>query len=198
MAEKYGFFAGTLWDHPSNAALRARRKYMNVLAPGDVLAIPDLETKTVECSTGHVHTFRRRGIPALLRLRFLRDDKPRANVPYRLVVGGAEQRGLTDAEGVLEAFVAPGAREGALILDDDEDEVVALRFGELDPIDSVTGIQARLQNLGFPCDTTGELDAPTRAALSLFQSTFDLERTGEPDDATQAKLFALHDDHAPA
>jgi hypothetical protein len=199
VAELYGFFAGTLWDHPSNAALKEKRRYMNVLHPGDVVSIPDKHEKNVACGTGSVHTFKRRGIPALLRLRLLEEEVPRANVPYRLIIGGREQRGVTDADGVLEEFVSPGAREGALFVGDDDD-LIALKFGDLDPIEEVSGLQARLGNLGFSCGEppSGEMDDATRDALAAFQRRFGLEETGEPDEATRGKLFALHDDHADA
>ena len=198
VAEVYGFFAGTLWDHPSNAELRERRKFMNVLAPGDVVNIPDKVEKTVAGATGARHVFRRRGVPALLRLRLLAEDQPRAHLPYRLVVGGHEQRGVTDADGVFEQFVSPRAREGVLLLGEAGDEVVQLKLGELDPVTEISGIQARLNNLGFACGApSGQLDEPTRAALRDLQRRFDLPLSGEADDATCARLFELHDDQAP-
>ena len=198
IAEVHGFFAETLWDHPANAALRELRQYRNVLAPGDVVTIPDKVEKSLPVTTGRSHVFRRRGVPALLRLRLLDEEQPRAGLVYRLVVGGREQRGVTDDDGVLEKYVPTSAREGVLLLGDDDDEVIQLKLGELDPVSEISGIQARLNNLGFACgELSGELDDATREALRDLQRRFDLAVTGEPDPATRARLFALHDDQAP-
>ena len=65
-------------------------------------------------------------------------------------------------------------------------------MGRLDPIQEMTGAQQRLDNLGFHAEATGRLDAQTQAALSSFQSTHDLEASGEPDQNTLDKLAQVH------
>ncbi len=47
LSAEYGFLANTIWDDPANAALKTRRKDMNVLFPGDTLVIPDKRFKDV-------------------------------------------------------------------------------------------------------------------------------------------------------
>jgi hypothetical protein len=45
LANTFGFDADTVWQDPSNAQLRAIRPNPNLLAPGDVLSIPDPPTQ---------------------------------------------------------------------------------------------------------------------------------------------------------
>lgn len=56
-------------------------------------------------------------------------------------------------------------------------------------------IQDKLANAGdLEGEPSGELDGPTRAALTRFQRAHDLPATGLPDDATVSKLGLKPDD----
>ena len=78
--------------------------------------------------------------------------------------------------------------------DPEEEFFWSLALGALDPMETVTGVQARLNNLGFCCGKVDNVVGPrTRAALRAFQSSENLEVTGEVDDATRSKLLAAHD-----
>jgi N-acetylmuramoyl-L-alanine amidase len=193
LADIHGFFPDTLWNHPANAALKSKRKDMNELLPGDVVVIPDKKEKSQTVATGASHKFRRKGIPALYRLQVFDVEDPRANQEYTLNVDGRELRGSTDEDGVLEQYVPATAREGELIIGPDRLRVL-IDFGYLDPITAITGVQKRLNNLGFFCgEPSGTLDAATQDALADFQFRFDLDETGEPDQATLQKLEEVHD-----
>lgn len=72
IALRYGFFPDTLWNHGENAELKRKRKYGNVLEPGDEVFIPDLTVKYEDKATEAKHRFKRRGVPAVLRLVFKR------------------------------------------------------------------------------------------------------------------------------
>jgi peptidoglycan hydrolase-like protein with peptidoglycan-binding domain len=63
----------------------------------------------------------------------------------------------------------------------------------LNPIDTVSGIKQRLNNLGYHCgdESEEETDAVLEAVLQ-FQKDNGLKETGEFDDATRAKLESLH------
>ncbi len=193
LSEANGLFAPTIWDHPDNAALKQKRKDMNVLLPGDVLVIPDKRLKEVTKPPEKRHRFKRKGIPAVFRLQMFTVDKPRANQKYRLEVDGAICRGQTDGNGILEEFVPPAASQGRLIMEADGAEFL-LAFGHMDPIDSIAGVQKRLGNLGlYGGDFHGELDEMTRAALRDFQARYQLPITGDADSATQNKLGEVQD-----
>lgn len=195
IALRYGFFADAIWNHAANAPLRTRRVNMNVLAPGDVVVIPDKTLGLQTRPTGQRHRFRRRGVPAKFRFRLVHGDTPRAGVPFRLIVDGRTHEGATDSDGVGEIPVAPDARRARLYIDDPEspqEHDVAL--GQLRPADSIDGAQARLRNLGYEdVRVTGELDDATRSALRAFQAAQGLGVTGQLDAATSERLRTQHD-----
>jgi hypothetical protein len=85
IAKRYGFFADTLWNHPDNRALHDLRKDPNILLPGDVVNIPQLRQKDYPGGTEQRHRFRRKGVPARLRVKFLRPVTPKPQE-----AGGAE------------------------------------------------------------------------------------------------------------
>jgi hypothetical protein len=195
IAYRHGHFWQTILNHPDNLRLRNARKNHNVLLPGDRLTIPPISPKEQTIATEKRHTFRRKGIPEVFRLRLLdEDDEPRANLPYVLVIDGAIFEGSTGDEGELKHSIPPDAREGRLILGKgDETEEIELRLGELNPADSISGVQARLTNLGFDCGPVdGILGPKTRKALARFQKRAELEPAGEPDATTLAKLKEAH------
>lgn len=194
LAERHGLAPDTIWGARANEGLRARRARMDVLFPGDEVAIPDRRPKQVACSTDARHRFRRRGVPMLFELQLL-DERgaPRAHRDYLLEVDGVRHTGRTDAEGVLRNYIHNGARRGRLTIEGELEREVL--FGHLDPIETVSGVQKRLTNMGFPCaDDGGELRAATIVALRTFQRLCGLEPTGAIDDATREEIRACHDD----
>ena len=102
--------------------------------------------------------------------------------------------GTTDGDGLLTEQVPPDAGKGRIILGTgDEQEIMELRIGHLDPITEITGIQGRLNGLGYNCgDADGVLGNMTRSALTQFQIDNDLEATGNPDDKTLELLGKKH------
>lgn len=72
IAFKHGLFPDTIWNHPDNAELKNKRKEMNFLAPGDKVIIPEKEVKEESISTNQKHTFKKKGVPARLRLKILK------------------------------------------------------------------------------------------------------------------------------
>ncbi|MFT3766498.1 MAG: peptidoglycan-binding protein [Minicystis sp.] len=192
IALRYGFAPDTLWQHPGNTALRAKRADPNILLEGDEIFVPDLRLGEVEAVTARRHRFRRVGVPEVFRARFLDwQGRPRAGLAYRFAVDGAPPReGTLDADGWLKEWIPPdGARAEITLLDRGREERHEALLGHLDPVTEITGVQARLNNLGYRCGPeSGELDARTRAALASFQQEHGLEATGEIDDATRGKL----------
>lgn len=189
---RYGFFPKTLWDLPDNAALKKLRKDPDVLFPGDVVHVPDKQVKEVDGAINQTHRFRRKGVPAPFRVRLLkRDGTPYANEPYELRVDETTRQGKTDADGYVAEVVSPDARQGRLTLTSAK-RVYWFGMGELNPIETVSGLQARLNNLGFTCPRDGKFDAGTREAVKRFQKTYGLPIRGEVDAATRQKLFEVH------
>jgi hypothetical protein len=191
LAKKNGFFWRTIWEHGENAELKAQRKDPNVLFADDEIFIPERELKDVSKPTEQKHKFKRKGEPCKLKVQLMKAGKPRKNEKYVLNLDGTPINGTTDGEGKLEHFVPGESRSAQLILRDGQ-EVIPLRLGDLDPIDQGTGVQQRLNNLGFECGSEdGEIGDETKEAIKKFQAAYELNVTGEPDGATKSKLKDL-------
>ncbi len=196
IAYERGLFWETVWNHPDNAELKERRAGPNILLAGDVVFVPDKELKQESVNSGQSHRFRRKGVPERLGFRLLDEENaPRANVPYVLEIDENRFEGTTDEEGFVEVPIVPNARSGRLIVGESGGEEYQILLSHLDPIDEISGIQARLNNLGYNRvvgDTDGELGPETTAALRAFQREHNLPVTGELDDATRSELEAAH------
>jgi N-acetylmuramoyl-L-alanine amidase len=205
IAVAYGFADWrTIYYHPDNAEFRKRRTNPDVIFPGDKIFIPDIETKSYSRSTDKVHKFKIKRPKILLGL-VLKDaaGQPIANEQYLLVVGTDVHEGLTDGNGSLQEEVPANEEKGRIIL-----KRLGLRYelriGHLDPVHDddrdkaiVSGVQARLNNLGYPCgEVDGEIGPKTRAALRRFQVALmgkdPDEATGECDRETRDALAKEH------
>jgi len=195
IADRYGFFWQTLWEHPDNASLHEGGRHPNMLRPGDVVFIPEKRVTKHVRPTGARHRFQKRGVPARLRVELMRGGEPRANEAFTLEIDGVfALQGVTGPNGAVEAPISPTARHAQIVVGEGVNETVyEIVLGSLDPMESLFGVQARLMNLGFDCSMSGSLDESTRGALRAFQSVHRLPVTGEADDATQDKLRSLHD-----
>lgn len=193
IADTYGFFPRTIWDHADNAEL-AKKREPGVLLDGDIVIVPDKRDGEAECETAKRHRFRRRGVPALLRVEVRDDDIPRKNEPFVIDIDGNKIEGTTDENGLVAVPLPPRARRAVLTVGKGADATeYELALGHLDPIDTITGVQARLDNLGFSCDVTGTMDDGTVNAIRLFQEHFKHPSvSGELDDLTRQKLLELH------
>jgi len=191
IAAKYGLFWEKIWNHPKNAQLREKRKDPYILYPGDVIFIPQKEDKEVAAATGQKHRFRRKGIPEKLELILCLEGEPRRNEDYELQIDGKLIRGKTDGQGKVSISIPPGARQGKLILIKTGEEF-NLDLGHLDPITEITGVQARLANLGFDVEVSGKWDERSKEALRQFQKSNNLNPTGEIDETTRNKLKEVH------
>lgn len=199
IAEKYGFFWQSLWDLPENSKLKNKREDPNVLLPGeDEVFIPEKRIKEVSKPTNEVHKFRCKTTPAKLRVQFMEDGQPRANVVYVLKVDGkvvSKPGAKTTSSGIIECSISPLAEQGVLTLGEGDEKVeYTLRLGYLNPETELTGVKQRLRNLGFYQGTINkELTDETKDAIRAFQASQKLEPTGVADQATADKLRDIHD-----
>lgn len=200
IARLYGFGDYKLiYDHPGNGAFRAKRKNPNLLYPGDKILIPESQSKSAAITTGQRHTFMVHREKVRLRLLLKdRSGQPYASKRFRLQVGAAALEGQTDASGLLDKEIPPDAQEGELTLWFDDPTgpgiTISLHIGHLDPHDTLTGVRGRLNNLGFSSEAVEpDLDERTKGALRTFQERYGLRVSGEPDEATMARLRDLHD-----
>jgi len=190
IAREHGYLWRSIWDHSDNADLKRLRKDPNVLLAGDVVTLPDPVGKEETRPTGKRHTFVRKGEPTKLRVKLTRFGKPRANVAYKLVVDGTEIKGKTDGSGWVDQYIPGNSKQARLVIGDEEH---MLKIGHLDPADSVSGVQARLRNLGYDCGgEDGEVGELTARALVAFQRANSLSPTGKVDAPTIDKLKQAH------
>lgn len=200
IAAEHGFPSWeTIWMDPANAQLREKRD-PQVLCEGDTVVVPEKKTKILVLATDKKHTVVVPSVKATCRV-VLHDDagKPLANRRFQLEVLDQVKNGTTDASGKIDMPVDPKAKDGTLTLFlDDGDSSKRLtwkiKLGHLDPIDKLSGVKARLSNLGFLCGKADQnLDDATKEAIRNFQIVHRLPLTGEADDATKDLLLALHD-----
>jgi len=194
LAEASGHFWQTIWEHPGNTELRRLRGRPNMLVPGDEVFIPPLRGKSVTAGAGQRHVFRRKGVPTFLHLRIAYMGQARAHKPCLLKIAGRELTGMTDKDGLLTIALPRGASIGELTVGEGEDaRTHRVHVGELQPPQSLVGIQERLHNLGFATgELNGRLSPATQKALRDFQRQWGLAETGTPDAQTQARLVEQH------
>lgn len=192
IAFNHGFFVETLWNHESNASLRAERDNPNVLAPGDEVNIPDKRPKEEAVATDGRHRFRLRGVPEKLRLCLKSGGEPRSGVPYRLTVDQQVIEGVTGSDGVLEHFLMPNASRANLYLPDTKEQFT-VQLRRIEPVTETAGLQARLSNLDF---YDGEIDGAsgksTKAAIKSFQASVALKASGKANQETMDALVEAH------
>jgi hypothetical protein len=191
IAFEHGFFPDTIWNYPDNAKLKELRLDPNVLLPGDTVVIPNLRLKEVSEPTNMVHKFQRKGVPEKLRLQFKLNDLPRVDEPYNLEIDGKIiiTGKKTDEEGRIECSIPPNARE-ILVTFNEGREVYKIYAGFLNPIEEISGVQARLSNLGYyqgPIDNKSSEEL--EAAIRSFQEANNLvSRDGTLNNETRDSL----------
>ena len=188
IAERYGFDWESVWRHANNASLRQLRKEANVLLVGDKVFVPEKQLRLESCPTDQCHQFVRKGVPTLLRMRFLDGGESRSDLPYVLTVDGQVLQGNTDKDGMLEVRVPARAKKAMLQLGSgDSAEVYEVRLGRIDPPTELSGARQRLQGLGFDCGEGTKEEIIS--ALRSFQSSQKLSATGDlSDETTRQKL----------
>ena len=206
IANRAGHFWKTVWEHPDNMDLRKARRSPNILLPGDSITVPPLRQKVESGATNQRHSFVRKGEPARLHIRLMMEDfesnsapgqasatpdKPRANQEYVLEIDDKRHQGTTDSDGWIDIVIPCDAQLGKLTIGPDRFQV-DVNLGHLDPVEEISGLQARLTNLGYVCGGTGQMDDETRTAILVFQSERGLERTGEFDEVTRDKIKSAH------
>jgi len=198
IAQKHGFADyHTIWDHPKNAELKRKRQNPNVLYPGDRLYIPEKELKEESGATEQRHRFKTRGETLMLRIVLKNiDGQPIANEQCDLDIEGEVYPLITDGEGQIEQQIPKSAERGSLTLKDTDlpfDVQLPLKIGHLDPVDTASGQQARLNNLGYNAGEVGGTDPlKLRSAVEEFQCDYDLSVDGICGSQTQAKLEEVH------
>lgn len=191
IAANHGFTWEALWKDEGNKKLAELRKVPTILKPGDVVHLPELKASEHDRKTDAKHKFKLKGTPAKLRLRLLDNGKPRVNVKCTFHIDGKEGKMIaksTDGDGKLVLDIPPQAQQVWMEVGDEKEEHL-LRVGWLDPMDSLHGLQARLNNLGFDCGKVdGDWGTNTQGGMQAFQANRKIKKTTKPDDATRERI----------
>jgi N-acetylmuramoyl-L-alanine amidase len=198
IAYDYGFRdPADIFGHADNAALRQQRSDPNLLYPGDEVVIPDRKQKTLVLATSARHRIVVTLPKRKVSVRVLNaQGEPTANQPFTIEADGDTYKGETDDRGIATRLLPANVKNAVLCVGGGR---MVLDLGHLNPIEKtedegVSGLQARLANLGYPPGAIdGQLGPKTAAALRAFQRDRQLDETGTLDSDT---LQALKDCHA--
>lgn len=189
-----------IYEHPDNEAFRTLRSDPNLIYPGDEIIIPDIEPKKMSARGGKSHTFCVKREIEVVKIKL----QDRAGTPltgFRVVmdVGSAKIDQVVDDSGMIEVPLVNGDESsGKLdVYTDPESETPTqsfeLELAVLDPVETLSGVQARCNALGHDCGVAdGIMGSKTRAGVKSFQTQHGLDVDGVPGPITKAKLKEVY------
>lgn len=191
----------TIYDLPENAEFKRKRPNPNLIYPGDLLKIPVDDPKTEKVQTDQKFKFKLVGEKVKLVI-YLKDDKGKgvSGKKFKLEVGDDfEKEGKTSGDGKIDVEIPGDENAGSLHLwltDGKEDSPVIfpLEIGALDPIEEITGVKARLANLGYQPGAIDDADNDEyKAAVREFQQKNSITPVnGTVNDTTRSKLKEVY------
>lgn len=198
LCQDYGFADWrTIWNDPKNSDLRKLRK-PNLLQAGDLVWIPPVRQRPVTAGDGAKHAFKAKGKGDELTIVIEADKgKPNAGVAYAYTIAGvARGSGSSGGDGKTKSPVPRQHDPATLKLGK---VFVALDIGHLNPMGDdtpdrgVSGVQARLNNLGLRAGREdGVLGPRTARSIVLFQKLEVIAETGTITDDLRARLLQRH------
>jgi hypothetical protein len=204
LAQRDGFDPDVVWKDPKNDDLRAQRSDPMVLAPSDIVYIPDPPQTDpgTPLQTGTDNAFVATERPPLHARFILVDDAGAPLGGQSFVIEDAEPpvQGTTEGDGSLEVQI-PYGQTWVRVQLPDQDIALVVQRAFLDPVTEPSGLQQRLEALGLLPALPAILDPDAaaivaqeyqEAATRAFQQKAGILETGELDDATQAALLRAH------
>lgn len=188
----------SIYNHPDNSALQQERPNPNVLAPGDRVFVPDRDALFKDAATDLKHTYVLARDKTTLRIVAADEDgRPYQQLDYQLTIDKEVLKGKTDDQGLVQHVIDAQAASAVFTLWWPGPPLRRctwrIQLGHLDPVGKITGIQARLNNLGHKAGPVDEILGPvTRAAVRAFQEKYRLRVDGIPGPITQARLEEMH------
>ena len=202
IARKKGFARWeTIWDFAGNAALKELRSNAHVLFPDDEVSIPSKLSRVAEVQGGAAE-YVVRTAPEMLRVRFAEFESMDGDpVMFRATpdAGNDLFEGELADDGTMEIDLPPDTTKVVveLFCGDGDDPFVTYEFdvGDMDPLTEVTGIQARLANLGYYDGAIdGDAGDVTKSAVARFRRDYGVPLSDEVDDNFKNALRWVHDD----
>jgi len=187
ISRHFGFASWrTVYDDSHNAELRKLRPNPNALVKGDVVFVPDPDPRVEESATNRRATYRTIALPTRLRIRF----EGRSVNDYELRVAGKIIKGRVGPGGMIDEPIPAEATAAELVMRPThlpgQEDRWTIELGMLDAISELTGVQARLDNLGFHCPVDGQESDETTRAIAAYQKWRGVgDGEGTLDDATR-------------
>ena len=198
LAHQMGFDADTVWSDGKNAELKALRPDPSMLQAGDILFVPDEPKKRLPLKAEEENSYVAKVPKVSVSVVVSDDDEPIADEPYVVEGLGDDEERTTDADGTV-TFEAPVHVREVTVRFKKRDLVFRIGVGELDPIDTDSGVRMRLTQLGYyGAQTAGEdayverNDAQLAAAIAAFQGARSLPISGDMDEVTRDALLEAH------
>ncbi len=178
-----------LWKHGKNSKLRKRRD-PNLLVENDRVYVPPVDKKKSSAAAGSSHRFVRQRQPDKLILRFVEVGvyiDLFGAIPYTIELGSKKVTGKIEAEGAeVEVPLELAVEEGVLWLGKLR---CRLDVGGLDPRNRLSGVQARIRNLGWDAGPVDNLNGPkTKRGVRNFQRFYAIKIDGRVGGQTRTKL----------
>ncbi len=199
LAKQYGFHdPSIIYSHAKNSALKTKRKNLHVLKKGDVVQLPDKENKKKSIADGEKHTFVAKGLITEFKLLIEDfDGTPLGGKKYLLNIQDILHEGTTTGAGLVENKIDASATKGKLTvwLDSEKTQSIMwpLNIGFLDPHEENSGVQARLNNLGYDCgEVDGDIGDKAKLAIKAFKTRNGLNKDDVVDDITKNKIKEVY------
>ncbi len=154
IALQYGFAEiDAIWSHPLNSELKKLRGTPHVLLAGDKVHIPDKQPKDEAAQTGQRTVFQAKGVGSIEMHVKVTDQAFVAIKGSCVLKGGGATVSLPQKGDVFEGPLDPTLKKGELQFPTSPTErlrpSITIEPGQLDPVDTLTGQQQRLNNLGY-------------------------------------------------
>lgn len=201
IAKQYGYQTSkALYNHPSNAEFKALRPDPNLIYPGDKITIPPKKEKFIPLRTNSINSFVVQNEKEYFRLQVSYDDgdditgkRVVLNIGSQTIDTVLQSDGLIEVElnnndaltGSVDLYLKDG--------DTTPTKSFAVQIGNLDPIDTLSGVQGRCNMLGFNCGKVDGINgAKTKAGVREFQQAQQLQVDGIAGPVTKSRLVYVY------
>jgi len=141
-----------IWNHPANADLKALRKNPNQLLAGDKLFIPDREVKQVDGAVDQRHRFVASGDTLELQVK-IHDQGFQPLHGEATISSGDSTKPMSQSGDIFKAPLPRSAKDATLAFPVSpglrQRPSIHVQPGRLDPLETLSGQQQRLNNLGY-------------------------------------------------
>ncbi len=201
IAKQYGYQTSkALYNHPSNAEFKALRPDPNLIYPGDKITIPPKKEKFMPLRASSINTFVVQNEKEYFRLQVSYDDgdditgkRVVLNIGSQTIDTVLQSDGLIEVElnnndaltGNVDLYLKAGETTPT--------KSFAVQIGNLDPIDTLSGVQGRCNMLGFNCGKVDGINgAKTKAGVREFQQAQQLQVDGIAGPVTKSRLVYVY------